>query len=138
RHIPPGAEKTTGGDGADGSVYEDGAFDRCDLKIGLPLYVMALCDHNNKHPRLCATASRYLFGQSLMSFTVSVLSSSILILSTLVSGLVIGRATMLFSWHRFAQDRPLQHRLLGATVFVMLLWQLRAQAVDWLTLHLMF
>ncbi|MEC9482224.1 MAG: energy-coupling factor ABC transporter permease, partial [Halomonas sp.] len=30
----------------------------------------------------------------------------------------------------------LQHRLLGATVAMLLLWQLRAQAVDWLTLHL--
>ena len=35
-------------------------------------------------------------------------------------------------------DTALQHRWLAATLAVVLMWQLRAQAVDWLTLHLVF
>ncbi|MEC7296007.1 MAG: energy-coupling factor ABC transporter permease [Pseudomonadota bacterium] len=36
------------------------------------------------------------------------------------------------------EDTALQHRWMAATLAVMLMWQLRAQAVDWLTLHLVF
>ncbi len=36
------------------------------------------------------------------------------------------------------EDTGLQHRWMAATLAVMLMWQLRAQAVDWLTLHLVF
>lgn len=73
-----------------------------------------------------------------MSFASIVLAPWMLILATLISGLVVGRALWLFSWQRLIKERSLQHRLLGATVFILLLWQLRAQAVDWLSLHLMF
>ncbi|MGC3872944.1 energy-coupling factor ABC transporter permease [Halomonas sp. GXIMD04776] len=73
-----------------------------------------------------------------MSFAAVVLAPWILILTALLSMSVLVRAFWLFPWQRLEQDRPLQHRLLGATVFVMLMWQLRAQAIDWLTLHLMF
>lgn len=73
-----------------------------------------------------------------MSFASIVLAPWVLILSALLSLAVVGRALWLFPWRRLEQDRALQHRLLGATVCVMLLWQLRAQAVDWLTLHLVF
>lgn len=73
-----------------------------------------------------------------MSFASLVLAPWVLVLSALLSLIVMGRAWWVFPWRRLEQDRPLQHRLLGATVCVMLLWQLRAQAVDWLTLHLVF
>lgn len=73
-----------------------------------------------------------------MSFASVVLVPWVLMLAALFSLIVVGRALWLFPWQRLVQDRLLQHRLLGATVFAMLLWQLRAQAVDWLTLHLMF
>ena len=36
------------------------------------------------------------------------------------------------------EDTALQHRWMAATLAIMLMWQLRAQAVDWLTLHLVF
>lgn len=73
-----------------------------------------------------------------MSFASLVLAPWMLVLASLLSLSVVGRALWVFPWRRLERDRPLQHRLLGATVFVMLLWQLRAQAVDWLTLHLVF
>ena len=73
-----------------------------------------------------------------MSFSSIVLAPWMLVLAALFSGLVVGRALWVFHWQRLLEDRSLQHRLLGATVFVLLLWQLRAQAVDWLSLHLMF
>lgn len=73
-----------------------------------------------------------------MSFASLVLAPWVLVLSALLSLIVMGRAWWVFPWRRLEQDRPLQHRLLGATVCVMLLWQLRAQAVDWLALHLVF
>lgn len=73
-----------------------------------------------------------------MSFASNVFAPWVLVLSALFSLVVMGRAWWVFPWRRFVQDRPLQHRLLGATVGIMLLWQLRAQSVDWLTLHLVF
>ncbi|EWH00241.1 energy-coupling factor ABC transporter permease, partial [Halomonas sp. BC04] len=51
---------------------------------------------------------------------------------------VMGLALAQRPWATLLADRALQHRWLAATVAVVLLWQLRAQAVDWLTLHLIF
>ncbi|TDX30914.1 putative membrane protein [Modicisalibacter xianhensis] len=72
-----------------------------------------------------------------MSFASVVLESWVLIACAALSLGIVGRAWWLFPWRRLETDRPLQHRLLGATLCVALLWQLRAQAVDWLSLHLM-
>ncbi|MCG7598715.1 energy-coupling factor ABC transporter permease [Halomonas sp. McH1-25] len=72
-----------------------------------------------------------------MSFAAVVIEPWLLICCAVLSLAVLGRAAWLFPWQRLEKDRPLQHRLLGATLFVALLWQLRAQAVDWLTLHLL-
>ncbi len=73
-----------------------------------------------------------------MSFAVVVLAPWLLLVTALASACVVGRAWWLFPWRRLERDRALQHRLLAATVFVLLLWQLRAQTVDWLALHLVF
>ena len=72
-----------------------------------------------------------------MSFASVVLEPWLLIVCAALSLVVVGRAAWLFPWRRLEEDRALQHRLLGATVFAAVLWQLRAQAVDWLTLHLL-
>lgn len=74
----------------------------------------------------------------VMSFAAVVFAPWMLILAAVISLGVVGRALWVFPWQRLVGDRSLQHRLLGATVFVMLMWQLRAQAVDWLTLHFVF
>ncbi|MBY5927048.1 MULTISPECIES: energy-coupling factor ABC transporter permease [unclassified Halomonas] len=41
-------------------------------------------------------------------------------------------------WQALVASAGLQHRWLAATVMMALLWQLRAQTVDWLSLHLLF
>lgn len=41
-------------------------------------------------------------------------------------------------WRDLFDDAGLQHRWLAASLMVAMLWQLRAQAVDWLSLHLLF
>jgi uncharacterized membrane protein len=73
-----------------------------------------------------------------MSFVESVLSPWLLVLSTLISLGVLALVLVRRPWQALLDDRALQHRWLGATLAVALMWQLRAQAVDWLTLHLMF
>lgn len=73
-----------------------------------------------------------------MSFTEPVLSPWLLALCALVSIGVLALALARRPWQALLDDRALQHRWLGATLAVVLMWQLRAQAVDWLTLHLMF
>ncbi len=73
-----------------------------------------------------------------MTISEPVLSPWLLLLCGLVSLVVIGLALSRRPWIALFDDPGLQHRWLAATVMVLLLWQLRAQAVDWLTLHLMF
>ncbi|MDR9440820.1 MAG: energy-coupling factor ABC transporter permease, partial [Halomonas sp.] len=73
-----------------------------------------------------------------MTMAEPVLAPWLLWLCGLVALVVVGLALRKRPWLALLDDHPLQHRWLAATVMVMLLWQLRAQAVDWLTLHLMF
>ncbi|MDQ7730007.1 energy-coupling factor ABC transporter permease [Halomonas sp. SpR8] len=73
-----------------------------------------------------------------MSFAQSVLAPWALILTWLLSLGVVGWALSRRPWQALIMDPALQHRWLGATLAVVLMWQLRAQAVDWLTLHLVF
>lgn len=73
-----------------------------------------------------------------MSFAQSVLAPWALILTSLLSLGVVVWALWGRPWQVLFEDTALQHRWLGATLAVVLMWQLRAQAVDWLTLHLVF
>lgn len=73
-----------------------------------------------------------------MSFSVVVLAPWLLVLAALVAAGVLGLALAQRPWRALLADGALQHRWLAASVAVLLMWQLRAQAVDWLTLHLMF
>ncbi|MDR5898795.1 energy-coupling factor ABC transporter permease [Halomonas vilamensis] len=73
-----------------------------------------------------------------MSFAQSVLAPWALWLCGAVSLAVLGRILALKPWQPLFADTALQHRWLAATLAVVLMWQLRAQAVDWLTLHLVF
>ncbi|MFO7646617.1 energy-coupling factor ABC transporter permease [Halomonas campaniensis] len=73
-----------------------------------------------------------------MSFSEPVLAPWLLVLAGLVSLLTVGLALAQRPWQPLLADHALQHRWLAATVAVLLMWQLRAQAVEWLTLHLMF
>ncbi len=73
-----------------------------------------------------------------MSFSEAVLAPWLLVLCALASLLFYGLALSQRPWRALVADSALQHRWLAATVAVLLMWQLRAQAVDWLSLHLMF
>ncbi|MGM0833903.1 energy-coupling factor ABC transporter permease [Halomonas qinghailakensis] len=73
-----------------------------------------------------------------MSFAQSVLAPWALILTWLLSLSMLVWMLWLRPWQALFDDVALQHRWLAATVTVVLMWQLRAQAVDWLTLHLVF
>ena len=73
-----------------------------------------------------------------MSFAQSVLAPWALIFTSLLSLGVVVWALWRRPWQVLLEDAALQHRWLGATLAVVLMWQLRAQAVDWLTLHLVF
>jgi len=73
-----------------------------------------------------------------MSFAQSVLAPWLLVLCAAVSVAVLAWIMTLRPWQALVDDTALQHRWLAATLGVVLLWQLRAQAVDWLTLHLVF
>lgn len=73
-----------------------------------------------------------------MSFSEPVLAPWLLVLAGLVSLLTVALALARRPWRPLLADHALQHRWLAATVAVLLMWQLRAQAVEWLTLHLMF
>jgi uncharacterized membrane protein len=73
-----------------------------------------------------------------MSFAESVLAPWALWLCGAISLAVMGRVVALKPWQPLFEDTALQHRWLAATLAIVLMWQLRAQAVDWLTLHLVF
>ena len=73
-----------------------------------------------------------------MSFAQSVLAPWALVMTWLLSLGVIVWCLCLRHWRPLLEDTALQHRWMAATLAVMLMWQLRAQAVDWLTLHLVF
>ncbi|MGS2743354.1 energy-coupling factor ABC transporter permease [Halomonas sp. LS-001] len=73
-----------------------------------------------------------------MSFAESVLAPWALVLSAVMSSAMLIWVVMLKPWKPLMNDTALQHRWLAATLAVVLMWQLRAQAVDWLTLHLVF
>ena len=73
-----------------------------------------------------------------MSFAQSVLAPWALVTTWLLSLGVIVWCLCLRPWRPLLEDTALQHRWMAATLAVMLMWQLRAQAVDWLTLHLVF
>ncbi len=73
-----------------------------------------------------------------MSFSEVVLAPWLLVVAALVAAGVLGLALAQRPWRALLADGALQHRWLAASVAVLLMWQLRAQAVDWLTLHLMF
>ena len=73
-----------------------------------------------------------------MSFAQSVLATWALVMTWLLSLGVIVWCLCLRPWRPLLEDTALQHRWMAATLAIMLMWQLRAQAVDWLTLHLVF
>ncbi|NDL71755.1 energy-coupling factor ABC transporter permease [Vreelandella alkaliphila] len=73
-----------------------------------------------------------------MSFAQSVFAPWALVLTWLISLGVVAWTMWLRPWQLLLNDIALQHRWLAATLAVVLMWQLRAQAVDWLTLHLVF
>src|SRR5690554_4565982 len=73
-----------------------------------------------------------------MTFAEVVLAPWMLWLGWLVSGGLVSLAMLQRPWQALLADTALQHRWLAALVAVFLMWQLRAQAVDWLTLHLVF
>lgn len=73
-----------------------------------------------------------------MSFSEPVLAPWLLASASLVAFVFLGLALTQRPWRTLLADSGLQHRWLAATVAVLLMWQLRAQAVDWLTLHLLF
>ena len=72
-----------------------------------------------------------------MTLAEPILATWLLIACGLVSLAVTGLALTQRPWRALLQDQGLQHRWLAASVAVILMWQLRAQSVDWLTLHLM-
>lgn len=73
-----------------------------------------------------------------MSFAESVLAPWALVLSAVLSTAMLLWVVLLKPWRPLIDNTALQHRWLAATLAVVLMWQLRAQAVDWLTLHLVF
>ncbi|GGX77667.1 hypothetical protein GCM10007160_01130 [Litchfieldella qijiaojingensis] len=73
-----------------------------------------------------------------MTFIDVVLAPWMLGLCALLSLIMLGLAIAQKPWRSVIVDRGLQHRLMVSGIAVMLFWQLRAQAVDWLSLHLMF
>ncbi|XKH61432.1 energy-coupling factor ABC transporter permease [Halomonas sediminis] len=73
-----------------------------------------------------------------MSFSEAVLDFWVVLLCALGSAVTLGLALWQRPWRALLADTALQHRWLAATVAILLMWQLRAQAVDWLVLHLTF
>lgn len=73
-----------------------------------------------------------------MSFSEPVLAPWLLWLCFAVAAAFLGLALSRRPWQALLEDSGLQHRWLAATLIVMLMWLMRAQAVDWLTLHLIF
>ncbi|WP_111412077.1 energy-coupling factor ABC transporter permease [Billgrantia lactosivorans] len=72
-----------------------------------------------------------------MSFSEPILAPWLLVVCGLISLTVMALALAQRPWRPLLADTGLQHRWLAASLAVVLLWQLRAQSVDWLTLHLM-
>ncbi|MCE8015350.1 hypothetical protein HOP62_04575 [Halomonas sp. MCCC 1A17488] len=72
-----------------------------------------------------------------MTFSEPILAPWLLIACGLISLTVLGLALVQRPWQPLLADHGLQHRWLAASVAVVLLWQLRAQSVDWLALQLM-
>ncbi|WP_444677510.1 energy-coupling factor ABC transporter permease [Halomonas sp. E19] len=72
-----------------------------------------------------------------MSFSALILAPWLLLACGAVSLATLLLALAQRPWRALLDDRGLQHRWLAATLIVVLLWQLRAQSVEWLTLHLM-
>ncbi|MFQ3789691.1 energy-coupling factor ABC transporter permease [Halomonas sp. A29] len=72
-----------------------------------------------------------------MTFSELILAPWLLIACGLIALSIVALALTQRPWQALLADRALQHRWLAASVAVVLLWQLRAQSVDWLTLHLM-
>ncbi|WP_355659977.1 energy-coupling factor ABC transporter permease [Halomonas salifodinae] len=73
-----------------------------------------------------------------MTFAEILLAPWMLVTGWLLSAGVLGLALAQRPWRALSAEPAAQHRLMAAAVAVMLMWQLRAQAVDWLTLHLTF
>lgn len=73
-----------------------------------------------------------------MSFAQSVLAPWALVFTWAISLGVVAWVMWQRPWQDIKHDVALQHRWLAATLIIVLMWQLRAQAVDWLTLHLVF
>ncbi|MGQ4877099.1 energy-coupling factor ABC transporter permease [Billgrantia sp. LNSP4103-1] len=72
-----------------------------------------------------------------MSLAEPILAFWLLAACGLLSLAVLCMALAQRPWRELMADRGLQHRWMAACVSVILLWQLRAQSVEWLTLHLM-
>jgi uncharacterized membrane protein len=72
-----------------------------------------------------------------MTLSEPILASWLLSACGLLALVVLALALAQRPWRELLADRGLQHRWLAACAVTTLLWQLRAQSVDWLTLHLM-
>ncbi len=72
-----------------------------------------------------------------MTISELILPTWIVLACGAVSMSVLGLSVVHHSWQALLSDRALQHRWLAASLAVVLMWQLRAQSVDWLSLHLM-
>jgi uncharacterized membrane protein len=72
-----------------------------------------------------------------MTISELILPTWILLACAAVSLSVLWLSVVHHSWQVLLSDRALQHRWLAASVAIVLMWQLRAQSVDWLSLHLM-
>lgn len=72
-----------------------------------------------------------------MTFSQLMLAPWLLGASGVISLVILILALVQRPWQALTSDRGLQHRWLAASVAVVLLWQLRAHSVDWLSLHLM-
>lgn len=72
-----------------------------------------------------------------MTFAEPILATWLLIACGSLALAVLALALAQRPWRELVSDRGLQHRWMAACVAAILLWQLRAQSVDWLTLHLM-
>lgn len=72
-----------------------------------------------------------------MTFSEPILATWLLVACGLLSLGVLALALAQRPWRVLLTDHGLQHRWMAACVAAILLWQLRAQSVDWLTLHLM-
>ncbi|QTP59259.1 hypothetical protein HNO53_11375 [Billgrantia antri] len=72
-----------------------------------------------------------------MTFSEPILAPWLLFACGLASSLGLVLALRQRPWQVLLANQGLQHRWLAASVAVVLLWQLRAQSVDWLALQLM-